>query len=609
MERILFDSLKDKNPIGAVSINSPVFLRVRVNEKEQALSLRMILRFIDDADGKEFCFEKTGNENGYDLFELTFTVDTEGIYYYRFEIDTNDGIRFVGRDDLQRAVIRDFLPEWQLTVSKQGYKVPNVRKNNITYQIFVDRFNVGKQIPFTKKGVEKRWDEPITTVDSDGVYRANDFYKGNLSGITEKLDYIKELGVKNIYLSPIFKSSSNHRYDTGDYMEIDELLGDEKDFETLIAEAKKRGIGVMLDGVFNHTGSDSLYFNKNGSYDSVGAYNDKSSKYYDWYTFTSYPDEYACWWGCTVVPTVTNKKSPSFQHLIFDEVIDKWTKKGISGWRLDVADELPEFFVDKIREKVKSINKNAVVIGEVWEDATTKVSYSTRRPYLLGNQLDGVMNYPVKNAIIAYLLTGNKQEFWQVVSSIINNYPTMSLETSLTMLDSHDTFRIINVLSKVDVSNISKQERQAYKFSKEEYDHAVKLLRLGVVLQYTLIGSPTVFYGDEQGLTGWDDPLSRVPFVENNKDLHEFYVKMGKIHNSNSAIKGEFIADYDSEMIVYDRVKNGKIKVMVNNSGKDVKYLLKEDYKDLFTGKKYKTGDEITVDNEDFALLKEVKKR
>ena len=165
------------------------------------------------------------------------------------------------------------------------------------------------------------------------------------------------------------------------------------------------------------------------------------------------------------------------------------------------------------------------------------------------------------------------------------------------------------MLSKVDVSNMSKQERQAYKFSKEEYDHAVKLLRLGVVLQYTLIGSPTVFYGDEQGLTGWDDPLSRVPFVENNKDLHEFYVKMGKIHNSNSAIKGEFIADYDSEMIVYDRVKNGKIKVMVNNSGKDVKYLLKEDYKDLFTGKKYKTGDEITVDNEDFALLKEVKKR
>lgn len=604
MERIIFNSLTDKNPIGAVYTSSPVFLRVKVSKTENALGLRMVLRFIDSSEGENFNFIKTGEEFGYDIFELTFTVGKEGIYYYRFEIDVSSGIRFVGRDSKQRAKIQDFLPEWQLTVSKQGYKVPNARKNNITYQIFVDRFNVGKKLPFTKNGVEKRWDEPLTIVDSDGVYRANDFYKGNLSGITQKLDYIKELGVKNIYLSPIFKSSSNHRYDTGDYMKIDELLGSEADFDELIFEAKKRGIGVMLDGVFNHTGSDSLYFNKNKTYDSVGAYNDKSSKYYDWYSFSSFPDKYACWWGCTVVPTVTNKKSPSYQHLIFDEVLDKWTKKGISGWRLDVADELPEFFVDKIRQKVKSINEDAVIIGEVWEDATTKVSYSTRRPYLLGGQLDGVMNYPVKDAIIGYLLTGKKEDFMEVVCSIINNYPTSSLEVSLTMLDSHDTYRIINVLSKVDVSKMTKAERQAYKFTDEEYENAVRLLKLGVVMQYTLIGSPTVFYGDEQGLTGWDDPLSRVPFVAKDEALHDFYVKMGKIHNENLADTKGISFDYDCDMIVYDR---DNVKVIVNNSGEDDKYLLNEGYEDLFTGRTYIKGDEIDVKNEDFVLLKAIK--
>lgn len=600
---IIFDSLKDKYPVGAVRTNSPILMEIKLNKSIKANSLCMVLRYIDSTNGVDYYFEKTGTKNDYDIYSLSFNVNKEGIYFYRFEIETNDGIMYVGADNLGRAVIGEFLPEWQLTVTKRDYKVPNVRKNNITYQIFVDRFNKVGDLPFTKYGVKKEWFTPLTVVDSDGVYRANDFYGGNLKGITQKLDYIKSLGVKNIYLSPIFESQSNHRYDTADYLKIDSYLGTEEDFEELIFEAKKRDIGIMLDGVFNHTGADSVYFNKFNHYDSVGAYQSTESKYYDWYNFTDYPDKYDCWWGCTVVPTVTNKRSESYQDLIFNQVLDKWTKFGISGWRLDVVDELPSFFVDKLRKKVKSINNDAVIIGEVWEDASTKVSYSTRRPYLLGDELDGTMNYPFKDAIVDYMLTGNVTRFWEIVSKIINNYPRESLDVSLTMLDSHDTFRIINVLSKVDMSGKSKQEMQNYWFTAEEYYKACDLLKLAVVLQYSLPGSPTIFYGDEQGITGWADPLSRPTFLENNKDLYDFYVKMGNIYNSTDAFSGSIIPEYDNEMLVFNRENNDKIKIIVNNTGKTIPYTVENCYKDIFSGVVYPNKTTINVKNESFLLL------
>ena len=600
---IIFDSLKDKYPVGAVMTNSPILLNIKVNKSIKVMSLCMVLRYIDSPNGVEYYFEKTGSGKGYNNYSLSFNVNKEGIYFYRFEINTKEGILYVGSDNLGRAIIGEFLPEWQLTISKHDYKVPECRKNNITYQIFVDRFNKVGDLEFKKYGVKKDWFTPLTVVDSDGVYRANDFYGGNLKGITSKLDYIKSLGVKNIYLSPIFESQSNHRYDTADYMQIDSYLGTEEDFKELIDEAKKRDIGIMLDGVFNHTGADSVYFNKFNHYDSVGAYQSTESKFYDWYTFTEYPDKYDCWWGCTVVPTVTNKRSESYQDLIFNNVLDKWTKFGISGWRLDVVDELPSFFVDKLRKKIKSINKDAVIIGEVWEDASTKVSYSTRRPYLLGNELDGTMNYPFKDAIVDYMLTGNSIKFWEVVSRIINNYPRKSLDVSLTMLDSHDTFRIINVLSKVDMAGKTKQEMQNYWFTSEEYYNACKLLKLAVVLQYSLPGSPTIFYGDEQGITGWADPLSRPTFLENNQDLYNFYVKLGKFYNSTDAYSGNIIPEYNSEMIVFNRENCDKIKIIVNNSGKTVPYIVDSDYIDVFEGTNYPNKTTINVENESFLLL------
>lgn len=609
MEQIIYDALKHKIPIGAVSTNSPVLMIVRLSKSIATDSLCMVLRYIDDDIGSKIFFTKADEDDDYVSYKLSFSTEKEGIYFYRFEINTPHGIKFVGRDSLYRAVIQDFSPEWQLTVYKQGFTVPKATRGNITYQIFVDRFNKGKSLPFTKKGVLKQWDEPLTIADNDGVYRANDFYGGNLSGITDMLGYIKSLGVRNIYLSPIFESSSNHRYDTGDYLKIDSLLGNEDDLKELIEKAGNLGIGIMLDGVFNHTGADSLYFNKFGHYPSTGAYQSKSSPYYDWYSFTEFPDEYACWWGITVVPTVTNKESPSFQRLIFDEVLTKWTKFGISGWRLDVVDELPQYFVDKIRKTVKNINKEAVIIGEVWEDASTKVSYSARRPYLLGGQLDGVMNYPFKEAIVGYLLKNDAKQFWEKVIPIINNYPTEALESSLTLLDSHDTYRIINVLSKADVSDTTKKQRQDYVFSQAEYDAAKRLLKLGVVLQYSLIGSPTVFYGDEQGITGWDDPLSRPTFRLKDNELYEFYVRMGKIHEEYlDAFIGGFTAEYNIDYIKLSRVGiENTVMVIVNNNDGDREIVLDSDYIDLMDKKYYYRGEKTIVLNKSFLLLKKIR--
>ena len=183
-----------------------------------------------------------------------------------------------------------------------------------------------------------------------------------------------------------------------------------------------------MDGVFNHSGSDSRYFNQLGHYDSLGAYQSWDSPYHDWYYFDHFPDEYKSWWGCKVVPTL-NKSAAGYRDLLFREggVIDKWTKFGIDGWRLDVVDELPTDFVDDLRAAIKRAKADAVVIGEVWEDASTKVSYGTLRPYLTKGELDGVMNYPFKEAILSFCAYGGARAFGTKVMRIYENYPRDTL--------------------------------------------------------------------------------------------------------------------------------------------------------------------------------------
>jgi len=509
-------------------------------------------------------------ENGQDYFEGAFALGEYGVFNYRFEGEYQDGsLAFFGRDYDGTAIMGDWLPEWQLTVSKYDYKTPNQQKGGLIYQIFADRFAREGDVRFDKHGrLHADWYERPDIAEEGNDYRADDFFGGNAKGIISKLDYLKSLGVTMIYLSPIFESGSNHRYDTGDYMKIDSLFGTEADFKSLVDEAKKRGIGILLDGVFNHTGADSVYFNREGHYDTLGAYQSKDSPYYDWYDFEEYPDHYNCWWGSTVVPTV-NKRAKGYQELLLgkDGVLEKWTKTGIAGWRFDVVDELPIDLTSAICQKIKSVNKNALIVGEVWEDATTKISYDKWRPYFMGGQLDSVMNYPFKEAIIDFVMTGDRRAFVESVTRIIENYPKESLDCLMNLIDSHDTVRALTRLSGVETPE-TKRERADYVLPREKYELAKKRLKFASVLQYTLPGIPCLFYGDEAGVQGFEDPLNRCtyPWGREDEDLVAHYKALGEFRKTyKDFLQGETVFLHDDQLVVFERrAKGQRLTVFAN---------------------------------------------
>ena len=360
-----------------------------------------------------------------------------------------------------------------------------------------------------------------------------------------------ELGVSVIYLNPIFEAFSNHRYDTGDYMKIDELLGNENDLILLIQKANDKGIKIILDGVFNHTGDDSVYFNKYGNYESLGAYQSKNSKYYDWYNFIKHPNEYEAWWGIETLPSI-NETNEQFVDFITGKngVIDHYTKLGISGWRLDVVDELPSDFVKKIRNRVKLANSNAVVIGEVWEDVSNKISYGVRREYLQGKELDSAMNYPLKNAIIDFVKNKNAQTLSTVIKEQIDHYPAVALHAMMNIISTHDTMRLLTVFGGQDPNCMTKTQMAEYKISVDRLDDAIFMLKVASLLQFTLCGVPSIYYGDEIGMQGYGDPLNRAPFAwsDQNEQVKEWYKLISNIRLTNSAFKdGDFEEVYSEK--------------------------------------------------------------
>ncbi len=269
-----------------------------------------------------------------------------------------------------------------------------------------------------------------------------------MKGVISKLSYLKSLGVTAIYLNPIFEAHSNHRYNTADYLKIDPLLGNEEDFRALCAEAAKLGMGIILDGVFNHTGDDSVYFNRYGRYPGLGAAQSRDSAYFTWYDFQKWPEQYRCWWNFTTLPGV-NENNPAFAEFVTGKggVLEHWLAAGASGFRLDVADELPTPFLEKIRRTIKAAKPEALLVGEVWEDASNKTSYGERRHYLEGNELDGVMNYPFRNAIIAFLKGSGAQAFKEAVMTILEHYPKPCIDVLMNLLGTHDTPRILTELA------------------------------------------------------------------------------------------------------------------------------------------------------------------
>lgn len=595
-----------KSPYGAVKCGEKLSLHFPIASWVSVDKMYVFIRLGGVSTPVEMRFEKS--ENGFSVYTADYVFDAAGIYYYRFEMRNRDGVWYYGRGENGESVCGENLPEWQLTVYKSSYKTPDFAKGNIIYHIFVDRFNRADGVKTKRKyRLHESFSESPEVVSADGKYYADDFFGGNFNGIREKLDYLEELGVGIIYLSPIFKAYSNHRYDTGDYLKVDELLGTEDDFKRLLDAAHEKGMKVILDGVFNHSGADSLYFNKFGTYDSLGAYQSKSSPYYDWYYFKKFPDEYACWWGCDNVPDL-NKSNKDYRALVFGKngVVEKWQKLGADGWRLDVVDELPIDFVNLLIKKIKSVNKDALVIGEVWEDASTKVSYGELRPYLLGDQLDGTMNYPFMNAIIAYVRDGDEKFFKDTVQSILENYPKETVYCLMNSLGTHDTVRIINALSDVRAHGWSKTHKLGYKLPDSEYEKAKKKLYLASVLQFTLPGIPSIFYGDEAGLQGFDDPINRRPYPwgSEDKEILAHYKKLGRIRRENRAVfSGGFNMRDENGLVAYERTSgDDEILIAVNAGADDKTLFINKEYISLYNNKEYK--DVVDVPGGSFVILK-----
>lgn len=523
--------------------------------------------------------------NDYEYWELHFSATTPGLYFYHFELETPWGRSFVKNGGNSIGVFNADDGEFQQTVYDKNFTVPDFLKGGIIYQIFPDRFyNSGqgkKNIPAVR--VMRKWsEEPFWKEEQmKGIWN-NDFFGGDLKGIEEKLPYLADLGVSCIYINPIFEAHSNHRYDTADYEKIDCLLGDEKDLKSLCKTAKEKyNISIILDGVFSHTGCDSRYFNLYNTYDCLGAYNSKESPYFDWYKFIDYPNDYHAWWGIKLLPEV-NEENESYRQYICGEngILRKWLRCGISGWRLDVADELPDVFLDDLRKAVKAENKDAVIIGEVWEDATNKFAYGERRRYLLGEQLDSVMNYPFADAVLDFVKYGSSEAFFNSVMSIVENYPPNVLNILMNHIGTHDTLRAITRLAGPTPDGHDRQwQHEHNELSEYDYLKGVSMLKMASLIQYTLPGVPSVYYGDEIGMQGMKDPFNRgcMEWDKPNKELLRWYRRLGQIrHGCKAFSDGEFNPIYSADSVIaYSREsKNGKCLVAVNNSPNTAKFFV-----------------------------------
>ncbi|MDD4291949.1 MAG: glycoside hydrolase family 13 protein [Clostridia bacterium] len=554
---------------GGVSEGAVLTVRIGVHKSVKPSSVSFVYRKIDDCLFICDDMESDGVEGDYFLYK-TQREWKRGIYIYRFTLNGVDFESEVGLDGQKAALYYDKAPCWQLTVYSRKYDVPVWARGKIIYQIFPDRFYSSGDI-HVKDGMEYRrdWGNLPDYLPVDGKILNNDVFGGNLRGIIEKLDYLKSLNVGIIYLNPIFEASSNHRYDTSDYMKIDSTLGKEEDFDELVKKASDLGINVILDGVFNHTGSDSLYFDKLGKRKG-GAYGNPDSKYRDWYLFDK-DSKYKCWWNIPTLPTL-NGESESLQKFFCAEngVVRKWLKAGARGWRLDVVDELCDGMLNRLVEAAKAEKTDCLIIGEVWEDASNKISYGQRREYFLGEQLDSVMNYPLKNAIIEFVRTGNVQKLSNVNFYLQDNYPKHVVDCLMNIMGTHDTERIINALAGVDTRCMSRTQKAKYRLTFEQYKQGSILVRLAAVLQYTLPGIPSVYYGDEVGMQGCNDPFNRgcFPWNSGDRNLPLLYRKLGEIRRKRIFEDGEF-----NELIAkdglycFERVSESERVVVAVNRG------------------------------------------
>ena len=520
---IAFDDTKlcYRSEIGATAEGTSLRLRVLLPRAFGVFACTLVL-FRDGSDTQyiPMTWESTDGESEWWRTEL---APVQGLYFYHFTYETAWGVSVLKKQKYARQGGLDGTQDWQWTVYDAAYRTPDRFKGGVIYQIFPDRFYASgekkQNVPRDRVLHADKTELPVYRPNAGGRIVNNDYFGGDLRGIEQKLPYIAELGADTIYLNPIFEAHSNHRYNTADYMKIDPLLGTEADFVSLCNAAHARGIKILLDGVFSHTGDDSVYFNKRGRYKGPGAYQSEASPYYQWYRFHGCRDAYDCWWNIDTLPEV-NEEEPSYEAFITGEggVIDKWLGLGADGFRLDVADELPDGFLDAVRRAVKRNGEEKLLLGEVWEDASNKISHGGRRRYFWGRQLDGVMNYPFRTAILDFLLTADAPRFMDAVYEIVLNYPAPAMACCMNPLGTHDTERILTALAGIRCEGMPRELQAELTYTPYQIAHAKRLLRMAAAINTALPGIPAIYYGDETGMFGAKDPFNRGYFPWGRED-------------------------------------------------------------------------------------------
>ena len=515
-----------KQPFGALRAGQTVRLTLCIPEELGYVDPHLVLQ----KEGKydvpvHYRMKFDGQTPQQNHFSVELPLNDPGLYFYYFDLYTDFRRIYRGPDNCGVVSWQEG-EKWQITVYDAGFQTPECIKGKVFYQIFPDRFCEGienKPMPFPDRLYQAdKHAEPFWQPNETGGHLNEDYFGGDLEGIRIKLPYLREMGVDYLYLNPIFEAHSNHRYNTADYLNVDPLLGTNEEFARLCAEAKQQGITVILDGVFSHTGSDSIYFNRECRYPVCGAYNSPESPYRRWYDFSpSYPCGYRAWWGFDTLPEV-NERDESYRQFICGEggVIDTWLGLGAGGFRLDVADELPDDFIEAIRAAVKRHGEDKYLLGEVWEDATTKFSYGARRTYLLGKGLDAVMNYPFRNAVLNFLRGGSARSAADTIVRICENYPAPALHVLMNFISTHDTERAITALAGESCEGKNRYWQSGRRLSPERYEHGRRLVCLAYALLFTLPGIPSVYYGDEIGMQGYKDPFNRAYFDWGSTEAH-----------------------------------------------------------------------------------------
>ena len=576
--RILFDSKKAefKTPFGCVAPGQTVTLHLHIPTAVSAWKVEIVLCYEDGSPARYHEMYRIEQRGAYDIYEGDFSLFAPGLHFYYFQIHAPHGMFRLFKQGDDTNMEEGGL--WQISCISPDFTTPDWAKGAIIYQIFPDRFHRsgkcnldGKLRPYT---VHRHWDEDVDWApDENGIVHNNDFFGGNFRGITEKMDYIASMGTGIIYLNPIGKAFSNHRYDTGDYKIPDPMLGTEADFRDMCDAAHARGMKVILDGVYSHTGSNSLYFDRERTFGGNGAYCRQDSPFYHWYTFYQWPNNYHSWWNFDTLPTV-NKMHPDFiRYVITDEdsVVAHWMKLGADGFRLDVADELPDEFIRMIHDRIREINPEALLMGEVWEDASNKTAYNHRRRYFTNAELDSIMNYPFRTAILNFMRgRDDGRGFKETVMSIVENYPSQVVACNMNLLGTHDTPRILTAL--VDDFDGSREEKARRRLSRNQLEVARDRLMMASFLQYTLPGCPSLYYADETCMEGYKDPFNRrtYPWGREDTEILGHFRCLGKLRTQNIALRlGDIRFTVASDRhLAYTRSAQGQtLSIYVNRSG------------------------------------------